>query len=130
MAMKINSKEIESVIGLSGDRRYAYFIKKAADQNQVWGLWNEGWAMGMTDEGTRTIPVWPAKEYAELCRIGDWRDFQPKPIPLQEFMHEMLPDFAKQGVRVSIFDIPDEGSVLVSDEEFTGDLESELSKIE
>lgn len=128
--MKINPKEIESVIRLPGDKRYAYFIKKVADQNQVWGLWNEGWAMGMTDDGTRTSPIWPAKEYAELCRIGDWRDFEPKPIPLQEFILEMLPDLAKEGIRVSIFDTPTEGSVLVSDEDLINGLEAELSKIE
>jgi hypothetical protein len=128
--MKINAEEIKSVINLPGEKRYKYFIKKIADQNQVWGLWNEGWAMGVTDDGTRTIPVWPAKEYARLCQVGDWSNFHPKPIPLQELIHEMLPDAAKGGIRVSIFDTPNESSVLVSDEELVADLEAELSKIE
>ncbi len=128
--MRINAKEVESVVKLPGKRRYDYFIKKVADQNQIWGLWNGGWAMGLTDTGTRTVPVWPAKEYAELCQIGDWRDFQPKAIPLQEFMHEMLPNLVREGIRVSIFDTPSESSVLVSDNELLESLESELSKIE
>jgi hypothetical protein len=42
----------------------------------------------------------------------------------------MLPDIAKDGIRVSIFDTPNESSVLVSNEEFVADLEAELSKIE
>ena len=128
--MRINAREIESVVKLPGQKRYAYFIKKAADQNQVWGLWNEGWAMGATDTGTPTIPVWPAEEYARLCQVGDWRDFLPRPIPLQEFMHEMLPDTVRDGIRISIFDTPNESSVLISDDELLENLESELSKIE
>jgi len=128
--MKVSAQEIKAVINLPGEKRYTYFIKRAADQDQVWGLWNEGWAMGITDDGTRTIPVWPAEEYAELCRVGDWSSFRPKPIPLEEFMHSMLPDIAKDGFRVSIFDAPNESAVLVSDEEFIRDLESELSKYE
>jgi hypothetical protein len=128
--MKITAREMESVVRLPGKERYSYFVKRAADQNQVWGLWNDGWAMGVTDEGTPTIPIWPAKEYADLCNEGDWNGFQPKAIPLRQFMQEMLPDLAGDGVRVSIFDTPSGDSVSVSDEDLISGLEAELSKIE
>jgi len=128
--MKITAKEMDSVVKLPGQKRYSYFVKRAADQKQVWGLWNNGWAMGITDEGTATIPIWPAKEYADLCKEGDWSGFQPKSIPLREFMHEMVPGLARDGVRVSIFDTPSGDSVFVSDEDLINGLEAELSKIE
>jgi hypothetical protein len=128
--MRITRKEVEAVIKLPGEKRYSYFVKKIADQNQVWGLWNEGWAMGITDEGTPTIPLWPAKEYAELCRYGDWVCFQPTPIPLHEFMDEMLPDLTNDGVQVSIFDTPSKDAVFVSNEDLISSLKIELSKIE
>jgi Protein of unknown function (DUF2750) len=128
--MKITAKEVEAVIKLPGEKRYAYFIKRAADQNQVWGLWNEGWAMGRTDDGIRTIPIWPAREYAELCRTGHWNEFQSKATTLRELMRQMLPDLASEGIRVSIFHTPNEASVLVSDEDLISSLEVELSKIE
>ena len=128
--MRITAKETEAVIKLPGETRYAYFIKRVADQNQVWGLWNEGWAMGRTDEGTPTIPIWTAREYAELCKLGDWSEFQPQSIPLREFMQEMLPNLVRDGVRISIFDTPAEHAVFVSDEDLLSSLEIELSKIE
>jgi hypothetical protein len=84
--MRLTAKETNAVIKLPGTTRYTYFIKRVADQNQVWGLWKEGWAMGRTDEEMPTMPIWPAREYAELCKFGDWSDFQPRSIPPREFM--------------------------------------------
>jgi len=128
--MKMTPKEVEAVLQLPGEKRYEYFIKRVADANKLWGLWNEGWAMGVTNEGQRTIPVWPAAEYAESCRQGDWESYAPKSIDLQEFMEDFLPRLVREGVRVSIFDTPSESSVLVSDNDLLDDLKVELSKIE
>jgi hypothetical protein len=128
--MKITRREIEAVVLLPGRERYGYFIKKVADSNQVWGLWNEGWCMGITDTDQRTIAVWPAAEYAELCRVGDWQKCVPRAIGLQEFMREFLPNLVRDGIRVSIFDTPSEASVLINNDELIHDLEEELSKIE
>jgi hypothetical protein len=128
--MRPNSKEVQAVLQLSGEKRYEYFIKRAADASKVWGLWNDGWAMGVTDEGKSTIPVWPAAEYAEACRQGDWSDYKPKSIDLHDFIDDFLPQLARDGVSVSIFDTPSEASVLVNDDELRQDLKEELSKIE
>jgi uncharacterized protein DUF2750 len=128
--MKVNQKEIEAVLRLPGDKRYQYFIKRVADAERLWGLWNDGWAMGVTNQGQKTIPVWPAEEYATLCRQGDWRLFVPKPIDLHEFMETLIPQLIRDGVKVSIFDTPSEASVLISDDELLDDLKHELSKIE
>jgi hypothetical protein len=130
MSLRLSQKEVQSVIALPSERRYRYFIKKAADSNRVWGLWNDGWAMGVTDDKEPTIPVWPASEYAELSRIGDWQNYVPRPIDLQEFMHLFLPQLQKDGIRISIFDTPSEESVFVDDRDLIRDLEDELSKIE
>src|SRR6476620_996198 len=102
--MKPNRNEIEAVLRLPGEKRYEYFIKRVADANKLWGLWDDGWAMGVTDKGQRTIPVWPAAEYAEACRQGDWVIYTPRAIDLHEFMDDFLPRLVRDGVRVSIFD--------------------------
>ena len=128
--MHPRQKEVEAVLRLPGEKRYQYFIKRAADANKVWGLWNDGWAMGVTDDGQSTIPVWPAAEYAEACKQGDWEVYKPKPIDLHEFMNEFVPQAAQDGVRISIFDTPSEASVLVNNDELLEDLKEELSKIE
>src|SRR5262245_58938374 len=114
-SMIITKKEIEAVLQLPGDKRYRQFIKRVADANMLWSLWNDGWALGVTDKGQKTIPLWPAFEYAELCRLGDWKDDTPKPIDLHEFMESFLPDLIRKGIRVSIFDTPSEDTVLIDD---------------
>jgi hypothetical protein len=86
--------------------------------------------MGVTNDGRKTIPVWPAAEYADACRQGDWKIYEPKSIDLHEFMDEFLPSLVRDGIRVSIFDTPSEASVLVDDDELLDDLKYELSKIE
>jgi hypothetical protein len=128
--MNLRPKEVQSVIQLSGLERYRYFIKKVADANEVWGLWDDGWAMGVTNTNQSTIPIWPAREYADLCRIGDWNHYVPKAMDLAEFMNDFLPRLIRDNVRVSIFDTPSEASVLIRDDELMADLKEELSKIE
>ena len=130
MTLILNKKEVQAVIALPSEQRYQYFIKKAADTNTVWGLWNQGWAMGVTDEKEPTIPVWPASEYAELSRIGDWQNYVPRSIDLSEFMQELLPQLRKDGVRISLFDTPSGEGIFIDDNELIRDLEDELSKIE
>jgi hypothetical protein len=126
----MTQKEMNAVLQLSGEKRYQYFIKRVADANKLWSLWNNGWAMGTTSDGQKTIPVWPAAEYAESCRQGNWEAYRPKSIDLHEFMDEFLPRLVRDGVRVSIFDTPSENSVLINDDELIDDLKYELSKIE
>lgn len=128
--MKVSQKEIEAVLRLPGEKRYQYFVKRVADTNKLWGLWSNGWAMAVTDQGQKTIPVWPAAEYAESCRIGDWKIYAPKAIDLPEFMNSFFPQLIRDGVRISIFDTPSEDSVLVDDDKLLDDLKNELSKIE
>jgi hypothetical protein len=45
-------------------------------------------------------------------------------------MGEFLPRLVRDGIRVSIFDIPSEASVLIDDDELLADLKHELAKIE
>lgn len=128
--MKVSEKEVAAVTSLPGARRYEYFIKKVADQNQVWALWQGSWATGVTDEGTITFPVWPAREYAERCRTGDWAAFESRSIPLSDFLNELLPQLTSDGLRVSVFDTPSEEAVFVDHDQFLADVRAELAKIE
>lgn len=128
--MKVTRKEIESVSRLAGEKRYEYFIKKAADQNQVWGLWNDGWATGFADGNFRTLPIWPTFEYAAQCRLGNWAGFEPRSIHLVEFIANFLPNMRSADMKISIFDVPDGSAVVVSEEDLVRDLRLELSKIE
>jgi hypothetical protein len=58
----MNQKEFESVIKQPPNIRYEYFIKKVADYEEVWGLYDDGWATAQDDDGNILIPFFPKKE--------------------------------------------------------------------
>ncbi|MFD2328955.1 DUF2750 domain-containing protein [Cohnella sp. GCM10020058] len=72
----INPKEFEAIIKLSANIRYEYFIKKVTDSEEVWGLYDDGWAMSSDDNGRLLIPFWPKKEFAEYCAYEDWSNYK------------------------------------------------------
>src|SRR5688572_2502535 len=98
---KLRPREMEAVLALDAPTRYEHFVKQVADRNEAWGLWSNGWAMGMDDEGTPTFPLWPAKEYAELCAKGNWKGFEAAEIPLNDLIDELLPKLQDDGVKPS-----------------------------
>ncbi|MCZ1269023.1 DUF2750 domain-containing protein, partial [Paenibacillus tundrae] len=46
----MTSKEFEAVIKLPANIRYEYFIKKVTDSEEIWGLYDDGWAMSSDDK--------------------------------------------------------------------------------
>lgn len=126
--MKIDSKEIEALISSSGEKRYTYFVKRAADAEKVWGLYNDGWALASTDEGDSVFPVWPAREYAALCTKGMWSSFEPRSISLEDFLNELLPNLKSDGVAPGVFCTPEKDAVMPSVEQLIEDVKFELTK--
>ena len=101
-----SDKEIQSVLLLDGPARFDHFIKQVIDFEEAWGLWNDGWALMANNEGTSVFPLWPAREYAELHRHGDWAEYQAKPIPLNDLLNDLLPGFGERGVLPGVFPTP------------------------
>ena len=101
-----SEKEIQAVLRLDGPSRYEHFIKRIVDTEEVWGLWKSGWALMENSEGLPVFPLWPAREYAELNRIGDWADYEPKAISLLELLDDLLPSFTKRGILPGVFPTP------------------------
>lgn len=52
----MNNKEFEAVIKIPGPKRYEYFIKKVVDYEELWGLYDDGWAITEDDQGNKMIP--------------------------------------------------------------------------
>ena len=99
----LNNKEIEAVSILPASKRYEYFIKKVADYEEVWGLFDDGWAISEDDHGNHLIPFWPKKEFAILCAVDEWKNYKAEQIELEDFMQEWLPGMKADGIKPSIF---------------------------
>ncbi len=126
---KTHPKEIESVIKLPYTRRYEIFVKTVADWGVVWGLYNDGWAVGSDGAGNLMLPFWPKFEYAEICALGNWAGCTPAEIPLKDFMEAWLPGIEKDGNMPSIFPVPDNGGAAVNPSQLREDLLAELSRL-
>lgn len=124
--MKINQKQLESVIALSGPKRYQHFVKVVTDWEEVWGLYQNGWALAATDDGQNVFPLWPAKEYAQLCAAKEWEGYEPESFSLNDFMNELLPNLRDDGVLPGIFYTPSDNGVMPTVDQLLADLNEEL----
>lgn len=127
--IKMNKKEIESVIRLDANKRYEYFIKKVVDMEEVWGLFNDGWATSDNGKGEKFIPFWPSKEFAELCAIEEWEGYIPEAIELDEFVEEWLIGMEEDEYKISIFS-NNKDAITLEIDILTKDLNEEISKYE
>ncbi len=129
--MSISQKQISAVIALSGPKRYDHFIKTVCDQEYVWSLFFEdGWAVACDNDGTEGLPLWPHPEYARLCAVEEWRQYEPKTIPIHELLEKWLPSLKENGRATLIFITPEQQGVLQTCDELAADLQEELRKYE
>ncbi|MEV5026692.1 DUF2750 domain-containing protein [Paenibacillus sp. LPE1-1-1.1] len=108
----MNQKEFEAVIKLPANIRYEYFIKKIADSEEVWGLYDDGWVITSDINGKLLIPFWPKKEFAEYCAFEDWSNYNAQSISLDEFINDWLPGIEEAQHKPSIFWNRDDSAVL------------------
>ncbi|TYS17753.1 DUF2750 domain-containing protein [Rossellomorea vietnamensis] len=121
----MDKKEFDSVSRLPAAVRYEYFIKKVADHEEVWGLYNEGWATAHDEEGKVLIPFFPRREFAESCAKDKWTGYHAKSVELDDFVDKWLAGMKEKGIRPSIFPV-EEDTAVVEIEVLLNDLEAEL----
>ena len=126
--LQLTEKEIEIRVAQSAHDRYVYFLEVVADWEVVWGLYDDGWAMAGNDDGEIIFPMWPAKEFAELCAIDGWAGFEPKSIPLDEVMEVALPRLQEEGIVLGLFLRPSREGGTRTVEQLLNDLNIELLK--
>lgn len=124
--MKVNPKQMEAVLALPGIRRFEHFIKVIADWQEVWGLYQDGWALAAADDGTTVFPLWPAKEYAQVCAANEWSGYEPRSISLCDFTEVLLPKLKLDGVLPGVFFTPTSKGVTPSVDDLKSALEAEL----
>ena len=123
-----SEKEIEAVLKLDGPSRMRHFVKRVADSEAAWSLWNDGWALMENNDGALVFPLWPAPEYAELLRCGDWEQYEVREVPLSELLDEVLPKLKERGVLPGVFPTPQGKGVTPTPEELAICIREELEK--
>ena len=124
----MNDKRTEAVVALSGPERVEHFVKVVADREEAWGLYDDGWASSATDDGGMAFPVWPARDYAQLCAAHEWSTYSPRAIALDDLMEALIPMLGEQRAAIAVFQTPLGRGVPVTPNELHAMLTSELER--
>src|SRR4051812_6675474 len=100
---RTTEKEIQAVLRLDGPARFNHLVQRGVDSEAAWGLWKNGWALMENENGTQVFPLWPAREYADVHRTGDWAEYEAREIPLADLLDDLLPKLAQGGVVPGVF---------------------------
>ncbi len=124
----MHPKQLAAVFALPPEKRFQHFTGMVADREQAWGLYQDGWALACTDDGTKVFPLWPAKEYAQACALDDWAAYEPREIPLGDLMESLLPKLKSDGVLPGILPTPAGKGATPPVDDVMAALEEELRK--
>ncbi len=122
--------KIENILKMSEKERYDYFIRKVADFEQIWGLNDEGWALLGDNDGNRILPLWPEKEFAELCAVDQWKDHKAEVIELDNFIEKWVPGMTNDKTLINVFLTPNTKGTVISPDDLNSDLQEELEQYE
>ncbi len=122
--------EVDAVLQLDGPKRHNHFVKRVVDEEMAWGLWKDGWALMADDTGQQVFPLWPAREYAKLCAVANWSDYEPEEIALVDLMSDLLPKLGERNVLAGVFPTPGGKGVTVTATELASALDAEKQNYE
>ncbi|MFJ4347439.1 DUF2750 domain-containing protein [Pseudomonas sp. NPDC089401] len=125
----VHSKKIQNVCALGPEARFDYFIRKVVDFEEVWGLYDEGWATSEL-QGSVVIPFWPEEAFAAQCATGEWGGFTPRSIPMQGFLEQWLPGLHSAAQMCQVFPVPDDVGVVIAPPELELLVREELQQYE
>lgn len=128
--MRISQKQVDAISSLPGPQRYAHFIKVAADQGRIWGLYFNGWALAAAEDEMAVLPVWPTEPYALQFANKEWAGYEATKIELPELFDDLLPRLRERKTLLGVFYTPTNKGVMPSLEQIEFDLRNELSRIE
>jgi len=120
---------LESILGLSCEERYDYFLSKVSEEKEVWILVNEDrqfLKIYAEDEKFEYLPVWPESDFA-IEYSKDAKELSPKSISLPELFKKWVPGLKKSGLEIGVFPGLDADVWITEPSELQSDLQDELS---
>ncbi len=128
--MEGTNKKIVNILKMSEDERYNYFIRKVADFEELWGLSDNGCALLGDNDGNRVLPLWPEKEFAELCAVDQWQGYKPEVIELDNFIEKWIPGMLNDKTSINVFSTPNAKGTVILPNDLYSDLQDELEQYE
>jgi len=128
MTWTLRPEEVAAVVELPAAERYAYFVKRCAEWEEVWGLRDDrGWVTAEDGEGRLLMPIWPHADYARACAENGWENAAPASIELDDWVEGWLSDLETSHHVVSVFPVPTGYGVAAEPDRLRRDLQRELA---
>lgn len=125
----LNINKLNNIRNLTSKERCDYFVRKVADFEVVWGLFNDGWVTsGIKDASA--IAFWPEKDFATLSSNGVWKDCKATEINLTDFMENWLPEMMNVNQLCCIFPMDNALEFLIHPKELLELLQNEIEQYE
>jgi hypothetical protein len=129
MSYKLNIHEFNTVTDFTGPQRYAYFLVKSAEWQEVWTLSSlEGFVTLGDGVGNVCVPVWPHRDFAAALVAGQWSDCKVTSINIVEFMQKWAQGMARAGYCFAVFPTIKQTGVVVKPDRLRSDLLEEIKK--
>jgi hypothetical protein len=125
---KLTNSEKNAIIKLSANKRFEYSIKRIADKKSLWVIGDANGLKTYSVNEKIIFPIWPFKEYALLCCIGEYSGCEPEELELDDFINEYIPDFVKDGYMLTVLPLSTNRGAVIEIETFQEALQNELDK--
>ncbi|SHE92223.1 Protein of unknown function [Microbulbifer donghaiensis] len=126
----MSNDRLQSVLELSCEERFDYFLDVVGEEREVWILINSEehfLKLHSDDDDIEYLPVWPDSELA-AAYAGNDTDLKPRGIPLPQFLKKWLPGLKQDGIEVGVIPAPDMSVWITEPSELEQDLRDELSR--
>ncbi|TGN30027.1 DUF2750 domain-containing protein [Empedobacter tilapiae] len=124
----MHPKEIENILKLTPFERYQYFIRKIADREIAYTfIFSNGDYAISTIDDKKLLPIWSAKEFAELSKTDGWENCIIIELTFDDFEETLFDYIDENNLLLNVFPTDKTGFV-VSLEEFARDLKDELEQ--
>lgn len=125
----MSDKQLTSVLEMSGEERYDYFLSAVIEEREIWILINAEnrfLTIVSEDDGVAHLPVWPSSEFAVAYAKGS-DDLTPKSVSLPDFFKKWVSGLSKDGLQIGVFPGLDKTVWITEPDELKKDLQDELS---
>ncbi len=87
---------------IGDEDRCAQFVAAVCDSGTVWGLYGTTWARADVGGQVEALPFWSSRAEAARCVCGDWAEYGPRAIDLDDFVAQWLTAMIEDGIVVVV----------------------------
>ena len=114
---------------LSAAQVYNSFLDDFIKQACVFGLYGNGWALSVTEQGQHAIAIWQHPTLASAMSKDSWSQYLAQRLPIDIFVNEIIPYLSASNLLISI-NLNDQGQhIQIAPDRFLLDLKKKLYPI-